>query len=184
MIPAWLGRRCAGIPERVACKFSEKAIMLAKAALMGDAETFQLIAKAEHASECKKLGRAVHPFDQELWNEHIEEVAFEVVRQKFEADASIRKVLLSTGEIVLAEAAPNDRIWGVGLKLGDPRLQDEQTWQGQNVLGKALMKARAHIRDSKEGGTMASVAPASDLAAAPPAEEAAAESISVTILSM
>ena len=101
---------------------------------MGEKGSFGRIYLATTPAGCKKLGREVYPFDQELWDQHLEEVAFEVARQKFGSDASLRKVLLSTGEHGLAEAAPNDSIWGVGLKLGGPRIQGE-TWQGRSVLG-------------------------------------------------
>jgi len=176
VLPSWAVLRCKGIPERVPCEFSEKAIMLTKAALMGDAEIFNSIMQAKKASECKKLGRGVRSFDQELWDTYLEETAFEVVRQKFEADDSVRKVLLSTGDKVLVEAAPKDCIWGVGLKLGDPRLQDEQTWQGRNVLGKALMRARAHIRGEGSATAVVELATPARSAAAEPvvAEQAAA----------
>jgi hypothetical protein len=70
----------------------------------------------------------------------------EVVRQKFASDRDLRAVLLSTGDKILAEAAPNDCIWGIGLSVKDGRVQDPSQWQGQNVLGTALMQAREHFR--------------------------------------
>eukprot|EP00747_Dinoflagellata_sp_TGD_P162516 gnl/TRDRNA2_/TRDRNA2_180201_c0_seq1.p1 gnl/TRDRNA2_/TRDRNA2_180201_c0~~gnl/TRDRNA2_/TRDRNA2_180201_c0_seq1.p1 ORF type:complete len:239 (+),score=45.65 gnl/TRDRNA2_/TRDRNA2_180201_c0_seq1:77-718(+) len=140
--------RLEGCPEEVPCEFSEKAIMITKAALMGDSEIFAEIATSSNPADCKKLGRGVRNFNQELWDKHIEEVAFEVVKQKFAADATLRKVLLSTGDKVIAEAAPNDCIWGIGLPTGDARVGDPAQWCGRNILGYALMKTRTHLRSS------------------------------------
>ena len=92
------------------------------------------------------MGRDVHPFDQQLWNEHLDDVAFEVVYQKFAASPNMRSLLLSTGDKIIAEATIKDNIWGIGIDVGDPRVQDPKQWKGINVLGFALMKARAQLR--------------------------------------
>ena len=134
------------LPDKVSCEFSEKAIMLVKAALMKDRDTFMKVVQAKDPKTTKALGRAVSPWDQELWDAHLEDVAFEVVRQKFGADDELRRVLLSTGDHVLAEATRNDSIWGIGLNVGDPRVQCQSLWRGRNVLGFALMKTRDHLR--------------------------------------
>merc|ERR1719401_1615743 len=94
-----------GFPRSVWCCFSEKAIMATKAALMGDLEAFREIDAADTPKACKALGRGVRNFDEALWGRHLEEVAFEVVRQKFAAEGFLRDVLLSTGQAILAEAS-------------------------------------------------------------------------------
>lgn len=138
--------RRQGFPDSLWCSFSEKAIMATKAALMDDLEAFQAIDQSDDPKSCKALGRGVRNWDEELWQKHLQEIAFEVVRQKFEADKSFREVLLSTGDHILAEAAPNDCIWGIGLPLNDDRVSNPDQWLGRNVLGYALMRARTHIR--------------------------------------
>jgi len=138
--------RREGLPEQVECKFSEKAIMLVKAALMGDAEAFKAIAVGPDPKSCKDLGRKVKNFDEDRWTSHLEETAYEVVRQKFTSCKLLRDVLLSTGDSILAEAAPNDSVWGIGLKIDDERVDDPSKWCGQNALGRALMQVRSHLR--------------------------------------
>mmetsp|Transcript_26609 Transcript_26609/g.61590 ORF Transcript_26609/g.61590 Transcript_26609/m.61590 type:complete len:184 (+) Transcript_26609:100-651(+) len=135
-----------GFPPSVMCEFSEKAIMLTKAALMGDRETFDELMVAETPAIAKALGRRVAPFDEALWEVHLEDVAYEAVRQKFVGDETLREVLLSTGDVTIAEATRNDKIWGIGIDVGDPRVQDPKQWQGRNVLGQALMRTRDHLR--------------------------------------
>merc|ERR1712018_559600 len=65
VLPAFCRRQ--GWPESWQCEFSEKAIMLTKAALMGDEEGFAEIKHASKPSACKKLGRRVQNFNEELW---------------------------------------------------------------------------------------------------------------------
>ncbi|PZG51502.1 hypothetical protein C1I98_08365 [Spongiactinospora gelatinilytica] len=48
-----------------------------------------------------------------------------------------------TGERVLVEAGPTDRIWGIGMTASDVRAERPHEWAGRNLLGFALMEARA-----------------------------------------
>ena len=144
VLPAFAQRD--GFPKSIWCSFSEKAIMATKAALMADLETFRAIEEADDPKLCKALGREVRAFDDELWQNHLEETAFEVVKQKFGSDQNGRDLLLSTGDAILAEAAPNDSIWGIGLDLTDSRVQNPAQWCGRNILGVALMRTRAYLR--------------------------------------
>ena len=59
----------------------------------------------------------------------------------------MRSLLLSTGDKIIAEATVKDNIWGIGIDVGDPRVQDPKQWKGTNVLGFALMKAREQLRN-------------------------------------
>lgn len=144
VLPAFARRE--DLPASSQCEFSEKAIMLTKAAMMGDIEMFHEIERAKDPKSCKSLGRGVRHFDDALWKRHLEETAFEVVRQKFESSGDLRRLLLSTGITIIAEAAPNDSIWGIGLGLADDRSLNPAQWCGQNILGYALMRVRSHLR--------------------------------------
>jgi len=140
-----------GFPTSVCCSFSEKGIMATKAALMGDLDTFREIDTVDDPKSCKALGRSVRNFDDEIWRRHLEQTAFEVVRQKFESEKRLRELLLSTGSSILAEAAPNDCVWGIGLRLSDSRVKDPSQWCGRNILGTALMRTRDHLRGCDPG---------------------------------
>ena len=135
-----------GFPKSFECWFSEASIMAIKAALFGDKETFDKILKAQSPGQAKALGRQVQGFDENVWLKHLEETAYEVVLQKFRSDPRLETVLLKTGNAVIVEAAPGDRIWGVGLATSDPRVYDPEQWQGRNILGFALMKARDALK--------------------------------------
>ncbi len=46
---------------------------------------------------------------------------------------------------MLVEASPLVRIWGIGLDAAHPDALHPRAWQGLNLLGFALMRARARL---------------------------------------
>jgi predicted NAD-dependent protein-ADP-ribosyltransferase YbiA (DUF1768 family) len=59
---------------------------------------------------------------------------------------ALRAFLLATGDKVLVEASPRDTIWGIGMGAENPDARDPARWRGHNLLGFALMEARARLR--------------------------------------
>ena len=59
----------------------------------------------------------------------------------------MKAFLLATGVTILAEGAPRDRIWGIGMGKNNPLAQDPANWKGKNLLGFALMEARDALRE-------------------------------------
>ncbi len=64
---------------------------------------------------------------------------------KFAQNPELRDYLLGTGDRVLVEASPVDRIWGIGLTSQDEHARHPSAWRGLNLLGFALMDARDAI---------------------------------------
>jgi len=131
----------------VCCEFSEKAVMLCKAAAMGDVETYGEIAKAKSPDVAKRLGRQVVGFDDDIWASIVCSVAFHVVHQKFAKTPQLRKLLLQglNGEdqpTLFAEMTERDAIWGTGMDRQDRRAKNPSNWPGTNILGWALTEAR------------------------------------------
>ena len=55
--------------------------------------------------------------------------------------------LFDTKERVLVEASPVDTIWGIGLTAESEKAKNPLLWNGQNLLGFALMKVRDILRN-------------------------------------
>jgi ribA/ribD-fused uncharacterized protein len=64
---------------------------------------------------------------------------------KLRQNEAMGEYALRTGDAVLVEASPRDRIWGIGMSASHPDATDPRRWQGENLLGFALMKARAAL---------------------------------------
>ena len=122
--------------------------MACKAALFSDTTTLELILQENTKPEInpkkiKALGGRVTPFDENTWVERREEVVYLGNLYKFGQNGELKKLLLGTGDLILVEASPYDRIWGIGFKE-DRAMEKEARW-GLNLLGKALMRAREEL---------------------------------------
>jgi ribA/ribD-fused uncharacterized protein len=57
----------------------------------------------------------------------------------------LKDYLINTGNRIIVEASPVDRIWGVGLAADNPEIIDPNKWNGLNLLGYALMEVRDRL---------------------------------------
>lgn len=128
---------------------AEQAMMAEKASLFDDKETLAKILKADKPSEQKELGRQVKNFVQGTWEKSAIDIVTRVNVAKFSQDLELKKQLLDTGDKILVEASPVDKIWGVGMAVGDKDIEDPSKWRGKNWLGEALMRARKEIREGR-----------------------------------
>jgi ribA/ribD-fused uncharacterized protein len=124
---------------------AEHYMMWRKALLFGDHEAAQRIVAASHPRQAKMLGRQVRGFDEQTWVDQRRAIVVDASMAKFGQRAELRSFLVGTGERVLVEASPTDRIWGIGLAATDERAADPARWRGLNLLGFALMEARARL---------------------------------------
>lgn len=127
---------------------AEQWMMAGKARLFGDEEVLAEILAAHDPGTIKALGRKVRGFDEGLWRARRLDLVTEGNVAKFSQDEALRAHLLGTGDAVLVEASPLDRVWGIGLAANHPDAGDPRRWRGLNLLGFALMRARARLRDA------------------------------------
>lgn len=124
----------------------EKDMMYRKAVCFGDDKVAAQILVTKDVAEIKTLGRLVSGDDESLWNGVRQIVVYEGLLAEFSQNSELWEQLKKTGSAVLAECAVKDRIWGIGLSMRDPDKLDRAKWQGQNLLGYALMMVREKLR--------------------------------------
>jgi ribA/ribD-fused uncharacterized protein len=87
----------------------------------------------------------VNHYDEKTWHEH----RFEIVTRGNSATLSqheqFKTFLLNTGNRVLVEASPRDRIWGIGMDKNHLVVENPAKCRGLNLLGFALMASRYRI---------------------------------------
>lgn len=121
-------------------------MMWSKAKLFNDNDVAEKILKTRDPKTQKALGREVKGFDAKIWDLKKLEIVVQGNIYKFSQNLDLKKQLLDTGSKTLVEGSPYDKVWGVGLKWDDPKILDDKNWQGENLLGIALMEVRRLIK--------------------------------------
>ncbi|MET8305419.1 NADAR family protein [Micromonospora sp. NPDC005173] len=124
---------------------AEHYMMVGKAHLFGDEAIAAQMLTVPHPGAVKALGRQVRDFDQAIWDRHCFDLVVAANVAKFSQHPDLGQYLSRTSNRVLVEASPVDRVWGIGLAATDPRAHDPAQWRGRNLLGFALMHARAQL---------------------------------------
>lgn len=93
---------------------------------------------ASTPGQAKKLGRSL-PL-REDWEQVKTEIMLKGLRAKFKQHHPFRETLLKSGDRLIYEDSPYDRVWGTGVL--------KSVGKGQNLLGQALMKVRAEFKQS------------------------------------
>ena len=127
---------------------AEHWMMWSKAVLFGDTATAGRILVARHPGDVKKLGREVRGFDETVWKRERFGIVVAGSVAKFGQRDDLREYLIGTGDRILVEASPLDRIWGIGLSAQDASADEPALWRGLNLLGFALMRARTTLAGS------------------------------------
>lgn len=128
--------------DKIVYPTAEHYMMAQKALLFDDKEIFHEIIQSKHPKQAKDLGRKVKNFDETLWNENRFDIVLRGNIAKFGQHPKLKAYLLGTGDRVLVEASPVDKIWGIGLAKNDDKIHNPLNWQGLNLLGFALMQVR------------------------------------------
>jgi len=127
---------------------TEQYMMQQKALLFEDKEIAEKIMSAKSPNMCKSLGKQVKNFSTEKWITNRISIVTQGNYLKFSQNLSLKNVLMSTGNRIIVEASPFDKIWGIGLGRNDDAdvINDVANWQGLNLLGICLMNVRSHFR--------------------------------------
>ena len=137
---------CPFVHEGKQYNCSEQYMMYKKAMLFGDHEVADMIMEQNSPRKQKFLGRQVRGYVDEVWMGKCQDIMVPGLVSKFMQDTYSLNCMLETGDSIIVEASPYDKIWGIGMTKDDPRATDPAQWEGKNLLGIVLMKARDVIR--------------------------------------
>lgn len=131
---------------------AEQFMMWSKAKLFGDALSMDKIMKAKWPKAQKQLGREAGPWNP-AWDEPMGSrlVVLRGCMAKFQQNPDLWRQLAATGDSIIGEASPYDKIWGIGMGKDDSQARNPERWTGKNYLGQALMLARTLIKDYERG---------------------------------
>lgn len=133
--------------NEIVYKSAGQWMMARKALLFGDRQAYKKIMDADRPEQVRSHGVTIAGFDEAKWSEWKYEIVKEGNFHKFNQNKKLRAYLLSTGDAVLAEANPFDKVWGIGLSADAKHVSDPYAWEGLNLLGFALMEIREYLRN-------------------------------------
>ena len=130
--------------------FDEPSIVVGSVRYNGSEHYFQLmksLGTPSHSEAKLAMARATNPHEvwgvgrafelRSDWEEVKVDIMRVAVRAKFSQNASLRALLLSTGDCPLVQLKLDDEFWGAG-----------RDGSGCNMLGRVLMDLRQELRDS------------------------------------
>ena len=144
----WMGQFAV---EGILYSCAEQFMMAEKARMFHDTDMLQKIMESVHPKEMKAYGRAVRNFDKEKWDSACYDIVRRGNQAKFSQTPELLDYLKSTGNRILVEASPRDRIWGIGMGKSNPDAQDPFKWKGTNLLGFALTQVRDELLKKGKG---------------------------------
>jgi len=137
----WPARFVVG-GEEYCC--AEQYMMRRKCELFGDLSAAAVMGTSS-PGQMQAIGRHASGFDAKVWDASKRRIVYEAALAKFSQDEALRARLVGTGSALLAECAAADRVWGIGMHVGDPGWDDPACWRVQNLLGYTLMAVRAVV---------------------------------------
>ena len=135
---------------------AEHWMMAGKARLFNDDAGLVSVLAAASPGAAKAAGRKVRGFTEQRWVAARFDLVVAGNLAKFGQYPDLGRFLLSTGDKVLVEASPLDRIWGIGMAPTNPKVNHPAEWRGSNLLGFALMAVRERLRPASAGAILRS----------------------------
>lgn len=119
----------------------EQYMMAQKARIFNDQDKLSQIMSTDNPRLQKSLGRKVANFNENIWGSVSYDVVFYGCWQKFHQNGDLRLELLKTGDTIMVEASPYDRLWGIGYDA-KTAIRNRKYW-GENRLGNILTEIKA-----------------------------------------
>lgn len=100
-----------------------------------DPELREGIRRASTPSDAKAMGKVIELRPD--WEDVKYDVMIDALTAKFGNNLKLKEILLSTGDALIYEDSPYDKVWGTGVRGA--------VGSGRNLLGKALMQVRQDL---------------------------------------
>ena len=123
---------------------SEQAYQWAKADFCQDDAAASKLLFTTSPRDAKDLGSEIKGLRDTDWDQKKNGIMEEILRSKFRDNKDLKKQLLDTKDIILAEAS-RDRHWAVGLPINSADLFITKKWTGHNWLGRILASVRTEM---------------------------------------
>ena len=135
---------CTFVHDNIKFNCSEQFLMYVKAKTFepDNSELHNKILAETNPGKIKQFGREVGNYNEITWNSIRYSVMTQVLLCKFSQNPTLKAQLKSTGNKLLYEASPTDKIWGIGLSIANVAKQTNKLNYGTNLLGRALMEVR------------------------------------------
>lgn len=133
------------LPSELEFSSAEQFMMYHKALIFLDRDIANRIMSTTDARKIKALGRQVKNYDEDVWKFYRGDIVYQANYLKFTQNQYLMDVLLDTIGTTLVEAAPNDKIWGIGMTENNSDAYIREKWEGQNLLGEMLTLLRIEL---------------------------------------
>ncbi|MDP2542094.1 NADAR family protein [Tenacibaculum discolor] len=133
--------------EEIKFNSAEQYMMYNKCLLALDFDAADKVLRTKDPRKQKEIGRKIKMTKEvlETWEFFKVQIVYEGNKTKFLQNKELKKLLLETKGTTLVEAAPDDKIWGIGLSEDNPKAKDRLSWEGKNILGEVLTLIRTEI---------------------------------------
>ena len=135
------------IIEGVEYNCCEQYMMHQKALTFNDLEIAKKVLQTSNPKDQKGLGRQIKGFDKDKWDSVCLGIVYKGNFAKFTQNPDLMSALLSTGDRLLVEASPLDKIWGIGMAEEDPAVDDPANWKGLNLLGWSITLVKQQLKN-------------------------------------
>ena len=126
---------------------AEQFIQSEKVMMFNDDATAAKIMTATNPYRMKNLGDKVKKFNSDRWRYYCKDIASTAVYAKFSQNATLKTLLLNTGEKTLAESSKDD-FWGTGIHLHDRNALNDHFWTNKEggAMSEILHKVRHNLK--------------------------------------
>ncbi|MCY9861308.1 NADAR family protein [Vibrio coralliirubri] len=120
----------------------EQFYMYSKAVIFNDQVMADAILNTNDPAKIMQLNALMKTHDYADWSvERRYKIMVAGTYAKYFQNPNLLRQLLETGDRVILESSPN-KVWGIGVDINSQFLQNRKYWNGDNLLGKAIMDVR------------------------------------------